>query len=217
MNDLLNGMFGKIAPGMCRLSMEGGIAIHTGEGYKFFDEASGRMVKCDNFVFPIGEEFFFVIPSNRVKKGDIILANGKPKYVMEADKSRITALNYENSVIETILPERYMFLGNTYFYGKIVSMFGTKGLRGRGGGGKVMKYLLLSQLLGGGFSKGSVSGGGVSGGYGGSKAVDTNGDMNGMGFKELLPLLLLSGGKDGLFSFDLDEDPEIEEDDTVSD
>lgn len=30
----LNGMFGKIAPGMCRLSMNGGIAVKTANGYK---------------------------------------------------------------------------------------------------------------------------------------------------------------------------------------
>ena len=29
MNGLFNGMFGKIAPGMCRLSMNGGMAIKT--------------------------------------------------------------------------------------------------------------------------------------------------------------------------------------------
>lgn len=27
MNNMLNGMFGKVAPGMCRLSMNGGIAV----------------------------------------------------------------------------------------------------------------------------------------------------------------------------------------------
>ena len=143
-------MLGKIAPGMCRLSMQGLIAIKTGSGYKSYDATAGRLVNCDHFVFPIGEEFFFVIPTNRVRKGDIILANGRPKYVLEAEKNRITALNYENGVVETILPERYFFMGNTYLYGKIVSMFGNGKAAGRKGPGKVLKYMMLSQIFKGG-------------------------------------------------------------------
>jgi hypothetical protein len=44
--------------------------------------------------------------------------------VIEADKNKITVINYEDSAIDTIVPERHMFMGNAYFYGKIVSMFG---------------------------------------------------------------------------------------------
>ena len=194
MNDFMNGMFGKIAPEMCRLSMQGGIAIKTQDGYKCYEARTGRMINCDHFVFPIGEEFFFVIPTNRVKPGDIILAGGKPKYVMKAEKNRITALNYENSVIETILPERHMFLGNTYFYGKIVSLFGRGGFTGGKGTGKILKYMMLSQLLKG------------SGGENGKNA-----GMQG-GFREMLPMMFLLGGKDTPFSFDLDEDEEDPED-----
>ena len=147
MNELMNGMLGKIAPGMCRLSMQGGIAVKTSSGYKTYDDATGRMINCHNFVFPDGEDFFFVIPTNKVRKSDIILRNGKPSYVLEACRDTIKVLNYENGVIETVLPERYLFMGNTYFYGKIVSIFGTDGLRSRKGPGKIMKYMMLSQML----------------------------------------------------------------------
>ena len=34
MNNFLNGMFGKVGSGMCRLSMNGGIAVKTNGGYK---------------------------------------------------------------------------------------------------------------------------------------------------------------------------------------
>lgn len=202
MNDFMNGMFGKIAPEMCRLSMQGGIAIKTSDGYKSYDRRTGRMINCDHFVFPIGEEFFFVIPTNRVKPGDIILASGRPKYVLGADRERITALNYENSVIETILPERQMFLGNTYFYGKIVSLFGTDGLRGGKGTGKILKFMMLSQLL-----KGSGSGDTGRGAPAGQP-----------GIKEILPMMLLMGGKDNDFSFDLDlDDDDPDEADKTAD
>ena len=141
MNNLMNGMFGKIAPGMCRLSMNGEIAIKTSNGYKTFRSETGQLVNCSNFVFPIGEEFFFLVPTNRVKTGDIILVNGKPKCVISEEADRITALNYEDSTVEQILPERYIFMGNTYFYGKIVSMFGNDLKKGND---KILKYMMLS-------------------------------------------------------------------------
>ena len=36
-NNLFNGMFGKIESGLCRLSMSGGIAIKTSNGYKSYN------------------------------------------------------------------------------------------------------------------------------------------------------------------------------------
>jgi len=183
MNGMFNGMFGRIAPGMCRLSMDGGVAIKTSSGYKTYDEVAGRLTNCSEFVFNVGEEFFFVIPTNHVKAGDIILANGRPKCVIESGKERITAINYEDSTVEQILPEHYIFMGNTYFYGKIVSMFGSELKKGNNTD-RIMKYMMLSEMM-----KGNSKGGGMS---------------------ELLPLLLLGNKGDGLFDgiFGLDEDGE---------
>ena len=124
MQGMFNGMFGKIQNGMCRLSYTGGIAVKTGNGYKTYDVKKGKLINCTNFALDIGNDFFFVIPTNKVEKGDIILVDGKPRCVIEADKNSIKAVNYENSTVENILPERHVFMGNTYFYGKIVSMFG---------------------------------------------------------------------------------------------
>lgn len=76
--NFMNGMFGKIKNGMCRMSIDGKIAIKTSNGYKTYDVATGQLVNCDSFVFNIGEEFFFVIPTNQVQTGDIILVAGKP-------------------------------------------------------------------------------------------------------------------------------------------
>ena len=78
MNNFLNGMFGKVGSGMCRLSMNGGIAVKTSNGYKSYNVKTSKLTNCSNFVFDIGEEFFFVIPTNKVEKGDIILVNNKP-------------------------------------------------------------------------------------------------------------------------------------------
>ena len=55
MNNLFDGMFGKIAPEMCRLSMNGGIAVKTSNGYKTYNVENGQLTNCDNFVFPVPE------------------------------------------------------------------------------------------------------------------------------------------------------------------
>lgn len=141
----LNSMFGKIAPGMCRLSMNGGIAIKTSNGYKVYNLEKNTMTNCDNFVFDIGQDFFFLIPTNKVVPGDIILAGGKPKCVISTDKTTINVINYEDSTLETILPERHIIMGNTYMYGKIVSMFGTD-LKGKGMN-SMMKYMMMSEMF----------------------------------------------------------------------
>lgn len=55
MNNFLNGMFGKVGNGMCRLSMSGGIAVKTSNGYKSYNVKTGRLTNCDNFAFDIGQ------------------------------------------------------------------------------------------------------------------------------------------------------------------
>lgn len=193
MNNMLNGMFGKVAPGMCRLSMNGGIAVKTNNGYKTYNMKTGRLTNCDSFVFNIGEEFFFVIPTNKAEPGDILLVAGKPKCVIEAEKNKLTVINYEDSTVETILPERHVFMGNTYFYGKIVSMFGGDLIKGKKGTNKIMQYMMLSEMMKG------------------------NSDNNsGNGMNTMLPLMMMGGNMgslfDGIFDFDGNEnDEEVEE------
>ena len=147
MENMFNGMFGKVANGMCRLSMNGGIAVKTSNGYKTYNVKNKRLTNCDNFVFNIGEEFFFVIPTNKVEIGDIILVAGKPKCVIKADGETIRAINYEDSTVEDILPERHVFMGETYFYGKIVSMFGQNFMKGKKGMNKLMSYMMMSEMM----------------------------------------------------------------------
>ena len=197
MNNFLNGMFGKVGSGMCRLSMNGGIAVKTSNGYKSYNVKTGKLTNCSNFVFDIGEEFFFVIPTNKVEEGDIILVNNKPKCVIEFDKTKITVINYEDSTVETILPERHVFMGNTYFYGKIVSMFGSDILKGKKGTNNIFKYMLLSQMM-----TGENNSSGMINGYSG-------------GMSAMLPFMMMGGNMgemfDGMFDFDTDNDTDVEE------
>lgn len=193
MTNFMNGMFGKIVPGMCRLSMNGGIAVKTSSGYKSYNVKNGRLTNCNSFVFDIGEDFFFVIPTNKVEVGDIILIGGKPKCVIEAEKNKLTVINYEDSTIDTVLPERHVFMGNTYFYGKIVSMFGDtfSGTKGKSGMNKMMSYMMMSEMF-----KGS-----------GASTNNTN---------SMLPMMMfMNGGMsdifDGMFDTDVEDDDEENE------
>lgn len=199
MNNVFGNLFGRIAPGLCRLGVSGGIAVKTSSGYKSYNVKTGRLTNCDNFVFPdVSEDFFFVVPTNKVAVGDIILVNGKPKCVIEAEKNKITVINYEDSTIDNIIPERHVILGNTYYYGKIVSIFGGNPLNGEKGTNKIMKYLMMTEMMKG-FS-------------GGNSFGSSNNGMSAM-----LPLMMLGNvGMDNLFSdmfnfdFDVTDDEEGE-------
>ena len=192
--NLFNGMFGKIEPGLCRLSMNGEIAVRTKNGYKAYSTKTGRLTNFDSFVFDIGQEFFFVVPTNKVAVGDIILVNGKPRCVKKMDEETITVINYEDSTIENILPERHIFMGNTYFYGKIVSMFGGGSfLKKKKGMNRIMQYMMLSEMF---KDKGSATGS----------------SMGGMSSMLMFMLMGKNMGDmfEGLFNFDEDEDKDEE-------
>ena len=184
--NLFNGMFGKVAPGMCRISMTGKIAIKTSSGYKAYDVNSGKLTNCDNFAFDIGEDMFFIIPTNKVEKGDIILASGRPRCVIEVGKNEIKTFSYEDGTIETIVPEHHVFMGKQYFYGKIVSLFGNM-MSKDNGMNNIMKYAMMSEMFKG----------------------------NGLSGNNMMPMMLMMNGNGGIFDgmFDLDEDDEEEKSD----
>ena len=193
MSKTFNGLFGKVAPGMCRLTMNGSIAVKCSNGYKSYNVKSGRLTNVTNFCFNIGDEMFFTIPTNKVDVGDIILVSGKPKCVTEVDKNKITVIDYENSEIRQVVPERHVFMGNTYFYGKIVSMFGN--LKGTKGLGNMMKMMMMSQIMGG-----NTSG---------------NNTMSGLG--QMMAMSMFMGGNNpfeemfGDFTLDVSEDESEDE------
>lgn len=143
-----NGLFGKIASGMCRLTMNGNIAVKCSNGYKTYNTKKGTLTNVTNFCFNVGDEMFFVIPTNKVEIGDIILVGGKPKCVTDIAKKIITVIDYENSEVRQVVPERHVFMGSTYFYGKIISMFGNSFKDGKGLG-NIMKMMMFSQMMGG--------------------------------------------------------------------
>ncbi|MBO7733188.1 MAG: hypothetical protein J6S67_11560 [Methanobrevibacter sp.] len=175
---------------MCRLTMNGGIAVKCANGYKSYNVKKGRLTNVTNFCFNVGDEMFFVIPTTHVEVGDIILVGGKPKCVIKADKKIIEVIDYENSEVRQVVPERHVFMGSTYFYGKIISMFGDSFKKGKGLS-NVMKMMMMSQMFGN----------------------QTGGLFNG-GMGQVMAMSMFMGGNnpfEGMFNFDLDVDTTDEE------
>ena len=196
-----NGMFGKLGAGMCRLTMNGRIAVKTSGGYKSYNVKTGKLTNCSNFVFNIGDDFFFIIPTNKVDIGDIILVKGTPRCVIEVDKKTLKVMNYEDMTIDTLVPERHVFMGNTYFYGKVVSLMGTNASKGKNGMKQMMQFMMMNQMMNG----------------------NTSGGMNMNGNNMLPMMLMMNGGSgslfdgmlDGIFDFGTDdttEAPDVETD-----
>ena len=177
-DNMFNGIMGKIAPGMCRLSLNGKIAVKTTDGYKVYSPKTGNVTNCSNFVLDLADDLFMVIPTRTLKVGDIVLINGKPMYILELKaKNRVEAMNYEDSTIQTVIPERHAIMGRK-FYGKIVSLIGNGFGTGKGGFFKnMLKLKMMSTMMGGNKTNDGMFGGNA------------------------LPMMMLMGGgsMDGLF------------------
>ena len=101
-------------------------------------------------------------------------------HVIEVNDTYITVINYEDSVVENILPERHVFMGSTYFYGKIVSMFNFNKGKKNGGFENILKFKMMSEMMGNGSG---------------------NGQNNMMGNMMMLSMMN-NGGLDNMFNFD---------------
>lgn len=196
---LFGDAFGRIAPDCCRMTYNGNLAIKVGNGYRAWNAKTGRLTNVTSFCFDLGQDFVFVIPTTRVHVGDVILHNGQPKAVVQVGENPtiISAINYNNGTVEQIVPERHIFMGKTYFFGKLVSLFGKGMFSGKGTAG-IMKMMMLKQFMGG-----------------------QNATPNDFG-QAMLPLMLLSQGNgiEDIFNFgDVDDvelgDAEDDEDDEV--
>jgi len=204
-NGMFEGKFGKIAPGMCRLTMNGGIAVKTHSGYKTYNLKKDTLTNVTNFCFSMGDEMFFVIPTTKAETGDIILIDGKPKCVIKADRKRIEVIDYETSEVKTVVPERHIFMGSVYFYGKIVSMFSGAFKSGKGMN-NMIKMMMMSQMFGGNSAMPGMSGNNM-----------------GQGLSQLMMMQFLMGNNDNPFNemfegmgFDTADEDELEDDADVN-
>ena len=186
LDNMFGGIIGKIERGACRLSMNGRIAVRTSDGsYKTYNEKTGNLTNCSNFVLDICDDMFMVIPTRTLNPGDIVLINGKPMYILELKaKNRVEAMSYEDSTIQTVIPERHAIMGRK-FYGKIVSLMGKGFGCGKGSFFKnMLKLKMMTAMMGGSKSSDGMLGGNA------------------------LPMMMLMGGgsMDGLFDGMLDDE-----------
>lgn len=195
-DNMFNGVMGKIKPGCCRLGMNGRIAIKTSDGYKTFDPKTGNVTNCSNFVLDVMDDMFMVIPTRKLKEGDIVLINGKPMYILEVKaKNRVEAMNYEDSTIQTVIPERHAIMGRR-FYGKIVSLLGSGFGAGKGGFFKnMLKLKMMSSMLGSNNNADGILGG------------------NGLA----MMMLMGNGSMDGLFDGFMDDEDDDDGDCSIFD
>lgn len=153
--NMFNGMFKPVARGYCKMGMNGKVAVKTSTGYKTFDIKKNKLTNCDSFAFDM-DGMFWVVPTFKVEKGDIILVNGKPRAVIEVGDNTIKTFSYEDSTIVETVPERHVFMGKTYCYGKIFSPFMnmTKG----DGMNDIMKMMMMSQMFSGSNTTSNMTG-----------------------------------------------------------
>lgn len=145
-NNIFGDCFKQVSNGCCKMSVDGQIAVKTSTGYKTFDIKKNRLVNCDNFAFDMNG-MFWVVPTFKVSKGDIIMVNGKPRAVIEVKDSYIETFSYEDSTIDKVIPEYHTFFNHTYCYGKIVSPIASM-TKSDEGMGSLMKMMMFSQMFG---------------------------------------------------------------------
>ena len=189
--NMFNGMFKPIARGMCKIAMNGKVAIRTSTGYKTYDIKKNKLTNCDSFAFDM-DGAFWVVPTFKVECGDIILVNGRPRCVIEVGKT-IKVFSYEDSTIDEVVPEHHVFMGKTYCYGKIFSPFMNME-KSDGIMSNMMNMMMMNQMFNGG-----------------------NTNANG-GFNPMMFMFMNNGGNnpfadmfDGAFNFGEDIDEEHKE------
>ena len=194
-DNMFNGIMGKIKPGCCRLSFNGRIAIKTSDGYKVYNKETGNITNCSNFVLSECDDLFMVIPTRKLKVGDIVLINGKPMYILDVKaKNRVEVMNYEDSTIQTVIPERHAIMGRR-FYGKIVSLLGSGFGASKGGFFKnMLKLKMMSSMMGGNSSDNMFGGNGLA-----------------------MMMLMGNGSMDGLFNGFMDDEDDEDNDSSIFD
>lgn len=128
---IFSNMLGTLEPDMVRMTFDGNVAVKTTNGYKTYNVTKKKAVNMDSLVMP-DMSAFLLLPSTKVKVGDIIMRDGTFYSIISVDDAtnELVGYNYESGKKETLVRETHCFLGNTYFYSKlfspVLSLFGNK-------------------------------------------------------------------------------------------
>lgn len=208
--EITNSMlFGKVEPNLCRLTLNGNIAIRCNNGdYKTYNVKKNTLTNVTNFCVDFLQDMFFIVPAVKLNVGDIILAkNGegklKPNCVIKADKKIITVISYESGDIRQILPERHFFMNNMYFYSRIISLAGNM-VKNGSGLKSIIKMKMMMSLFGLGGNNNNKNGNpGLFNMFGNTNTGDGNNSLMQMMFMSQM----FGGGGNlfgDMFNFDFD-------------
>lgn len=159
--ETMTKVFCPVKKGCCRLAIgkKGQIvvAVKTNSGdYKSYDIKTGELTNRDNFVFDIAQDMFYVVPTDKLAPGDIIVKDDKPLCVIETVKdNRVKVINYNDSTENVLVVDRHVLFGHKYVYSKIVSIMSLMGGNSKNDFGSVMKWMMMSQMFGGDNSNGA--------------------------------------------------------------
>ena len=141
-----NNLFSPINNALIRLTTEG-VAVKTNNGYKVYNHKNGTVTNCSDFVIDAGVNLFFYAPCNKVEVGDIVLTGNSLVTIVSVNEEthRIEAFKYEDSSVITLVPEKFMFMGEGYLFTKVVSVLGDikEGINTK----KVMNLMLIGNMF----------------------------------------------------------------------
>ena len=168
--------FGKADSRQFKLSMNG-IAVRSADNkFNVYDEKTGTLIDVAGMTFDF--DALYVMPSNEVVKGDIILHAGFPVFITSVEDGKVEGVKYLDRTIIRIPATKNIFGFN--FYSKVISLFGDMGAssadeanpfgamfsnpmmmmmmmgdKGSGNGssmfgGDMMEMMMMSQMMGGG-------------------------------------------------------------------
>lgn len=178
--NFLDGKMGVIPSGFLALSYKGDIAVKTNSGYVTYNPDKKVFVNVQKLAFSMGPGAFFLVPTKKAKKGDIVVVKrGTTMTVYQvvedySGEGSAKLFNYFSGATEEITPERHIFMQKSYTFGKVVSIwnFITGGdLKDSKGFGELLKLNLLT-------------GGKMNFGFG-----------EGSGMNNMLPLILMGKAK----------------------
>lgn len=188
MKNIFGGEIGMVKSDDVRLGLDGSIAIKRADGdYVTFKE-DGTVINVSQFAFDMGGLFILPVTIDKVKRGDIIIKDGRYYHVDEDGVvgKGLQGTAVDNSEIKEFRLTKSMLLNNEYVR-KVVSPFSMFGVNNNDSNNSLMTMAMLSGMD-----------------FGDEKsemfttlmmAQAINGGNNGMDIQKMLPFLMMGGNK----------------------
>lgn len=188
MKNIFGGEIGMVKSDDVRLGLDGSIAIKRADGdYVTFKE-DGTVINVSQFAFDMGGLFILPVTIDKVKRGDIIIKDGRYYHVDEDGVvgKGLQGTAVDNSEIKEFRLTKSMLLNNEYVR-KVVSPFSMFGVSNNDSNNGLMTMAMLSGMD-----------------FGDEKsemftalmmAQAINDGNNGMDMQKMLPFLMMGGNK----------------------